>query len=64
MALRHGELPLPQIQISALSAPSADGMRHALVPTLECYQEHGAERVKIFPRSSRTTFMFQMTQDS
>lgn len=64
MALRHGELSLPQVHLSALSALPSDGMKHTLVPTLECYQEHGAERVMIFPRGSRTTFMFEMTQDA
>jgi hypothetical protein len=63
MALRHGELALPQVRLSALSTPASDGLKHQLVPTLECHQEHGAERVTIYPRASRTTFMFEMTQD-
>jgi hypothetical protein len=62
IALHHGEFYLPKISITALS--EADGevtMGGSLaVPSIETYQEHGAEKVLILPRGGRSTFVVGM----
>ena len=60
MALRHGELPLPYIRVSAYPA---EGKESATPPTLETYQEHGAERLLILPRGGRTTFFLTVGRE-
>ena len=61
IALHHGEFYLPKISITAL--PETGGavtMGSLAVPSIETYQEHGAEKVLILPRGGRTTFVVGM----
>ena len=61
IALHHGELYLPKVSITTLS--EADGivtMGSLAVPSIETYQEHGAEKVLILPRGGRSTFVVGM----
>ncbi|KAF8315574.1 hypothetical protein DL93DRAFT_834392 [Clavulina sp. PMI_390] len=55
IALRHGELPLPQITVERddglVDSPS---VRWAV--SCETYQEQGAERVTVLPRVAGSTF--------
>ncbi|KAL5529216.1 hypothetical protein ACEPAG_5190 [Sanghuangporus baumii] len=57
MALRHGELPLPAVRVSA---DPVEGQESAGPPSLETYQVHGAERLLILPRGGRTTFFLSV----
>lgn len=57
MAVRHGELPLPSVQISAYPLESSHS---TAPPTLETYQEHAAERLLVLPRGGRTTYFLNV----
>ena len=62
IALHHGEFYLPKISITALSETDGEvTMDGSLaVPSIETYQEHGAEKVLILPRGGRSTFVVGM----
>lgn len=55
MALRHGELPLPKINVFLLSSAADAGQSQPM--TLETYQVRGAEKLLILPRGGKTTFV-------
>lgn len=63
MALRHGELALPRILISALSPAGVGDPRTTAPLNVETYQVNGAEKVLILPRSGRTTFLLNVESD-
>lgn len=61
LALHHGELALPKINVSALPMTSHGAtMSSIAVPTTEVFQVHGAERTLILPRGGRSTFVVGM----
>jgi len=60
IALHHGEIPLPKVSITALPTTGLGTMSSMTVPSIETYQEHGAEKVLILPRGGRSTFVVGM----
>ncbi|KAI0724064.1 trafficking protein particle complex subunit 10 [Cerioporus squamosus] len=62
IALHHGELSLPKIEVTALPIPgdSQHRMRSSVVPGCETHQVHGAEKVLVLPRGGRSTFFVSM----
>ncbi|KAF8810122.1 hypothetical protein BYT27DRAFT_7135471 [Phlegmacium glaucopus] len=60
IALHHGEFPLPKVSITALPTAGLTSMSSMAVPSIETYQEHGAEKVLILPRGGRSTFVVGM----
>ena len=60
IALHHGEFYLPKVSITALSEEGVVTMGSLAVPSIETYQEHGAEKVLILPRGGRSTFVVGM----
>jgi len=60
IALHHGEFYLPKVSITALSVTGVVTMGSLAVPSIETYQEHGAEKVLILPRGGRSTFVVGM----
>jgi trafficking protein particle complex subunit 10 len=60
IALHHGEFYLPKVSITALSETGVVTMGSLAVPSIETYQEHGAEKVLILPRGGRSTFVVGM----
>ena len=60
MAVRHGEIPLPSVQVSAYPLEST---HTAAPPTLETYQAHAAERLLVLPRGGRTTYFLNVGGD-
>lgn len=61
MALRHGEIPLPDVRLLAFHL-EGDGNSSG-PPTLETYQVHGAERLLVLPRSGKTTYFLNVTRE-
>lgn len=61
MALRHGEIPLPKVFVTAFH--TREGSTSTPPPTLETYQQHGAEKVHILPRGGKTTFMVNVMRE-
>jgi hypothetical protein len=57
LALHHGELPLPKINVSALPVEGGTEIGSMSIPPTEAYQVHGAEKVLILPRGGRSTFV-------
>ncbi|KZT11270.1 uncharacterized protein LAESUDRAFT_809238 [Laetiporus sulphureus 93-53] len=64
IALRHGELSLPQVGITALPLSGDRRMGMSPTPSCETYQVHGAEKVLVLPRGGRTTFIIDMGHES
>ncbi|EJD05845.1 uncharacterized protein FOMMEDRAFT_79224 [Fomitiporia mediterranea MF3/22] len=60
MALRHGELSLPNVRVVAY--PS-DNNQSATPVSLEAYQVQGAERLLVLPRGGRTTFFLNVGRE-
>lgn len=61
IALHHGEFFLPKVSITALPMTGVVTMGGSMaVPSIETYQEHGAEKVLILPRGGRSTFVVGM----
>ncbi|KJA20255.1 hypothetical protein HYPSUDRAFT_142413 [Hypholoma sublateritium FD-334 SS-4] len=60
IALHHGEFALPRVTITALPMSGAVTMGSMAVPSIETYQEHGAEKILVLPRGGRTTFVVSM----
>lgn len=60
IALRHGEFFLPKVSITALPIADVVTMGSLAIPSIETYQEHGAEKVLILPRGGRSTFVVGM----
>ncbi|KAH8117364.1 trafficking protein particle complex subunit 10, partial [Phellopilus nigrolimitatus] len=61
MALRHGEIPLPKVLVTAF--PPLNGGSSITPPSLETYQVHGAERLLVLPRAGRTTFFLNVGRE-
>jgi len=60
IALHHGEFFLPKVSVTALPIAGATAMGSLAVPSIETYQVHGAEKVRILPRGGRSTFVVGM----
>ena len=61
IALHHGEFFLPKVSITALPVGGGVATMGSLaIPSIETYQEHGAEKVLILPRGGRSTFVVGM----
>jgi trafficking protein particle complex subunit 10 len=60
IALHHGEFFLPKVSITALPVSGVVTMGSLAIPSIETYQEHGAEKVLILPRGGRSTFVVGM----
>ncbi len=60
IALHHGEFALPKVTITALPMSGAVTMGSMAIPSIETYQEHGAEKILVLPRGGRTTFVVSM----
>ena len=58
IALHHGELTLPKIDVKPL--PLAGGGMTGVLPNTDTHQAHGAETVLVLPRGGRTTFVVGM----
>lgn len=51
---------MPKVSITALPVTGVVTMGSLDVPSIETYQEHGAEKVLILPRGGRSTFVVGM----
>lgn len=65
IALHHGELSLPRATVTPLPSDTradveGQEMSASVLPSIESYQEHGAERVLVLPRGGRSTFVVGM----
>ncbi|KAJ8522932.1 hypothetical protein ONZ45_g562 [Pleurotus djamor] len=58
IALHHGELELPKVNLQAL--PLQGRGLHASAPSMDVHQVHGAEKVLVLPRGGRSTFVVEM----
>ncbi|GJJ15396.1 hypothetical protein Clacol_009672 [Clathrus columnatus] len=62
--LHHGELALPQVNITPLpvgdSGGGAGAMSSKILPSVEVYQKHGAERIIVLPPGGPTTFVVDL----
>ncbi|KAG8828096.1 hypothetical protein FRC17_007623 [Serendipita sp. 399] len=61
--LHHGELALPMVVISALSAAKGSDGQNQELPSIETYHVHAAQRILVLPRGGRTTFVVGMGGD-
>jgi len=62
IALHHGEISLPKVDVKALPIDGEAAMRPLALPSTETYQLHGAERVLVLPRGGRSTFALTMQE--
>ncbi|EIW85047.1 hypothetical protein CONPUDRAFT_47585 [Coniophora puteana RWD-64-598 SS2] len=60
IALRHGELTMPNVIVHALPSTTTLG---TVVPSVDVCQVHGANKLLILPRGGRNTFMVGMGHD-
>ncbi|KAF8968386.1 trafficking protein particle complex subunit 10 [Flammula alnicola] len=60
IALHHGEFALPKVNITALPMAGMVTMGSMAIPSIETYQEHGAQKVLVLPRGGRSTFVVGM----
>ncbi|KAJ7582878.1 trafficking protein particle complex subunit 10 [Mycena floridula] len=60
IALHHGELALPKVNVSASPLVGELTMGSMAIPNTEAYQAHGAEKVMVLPRGGRSTFLVGM----
>lgn len=60
MALRHGEIPMPKVNVMLLSSGEESSRRSSPPLTLECYQVRGAEKLMILPRVGKTSFVLNV----
>ncbi|KLO12624.1 hypothetical protein SCHPADRAFT_998021 [Schizopora paradoxa] len=60
MALRHGEIPMPKVNVMLLSSGEEPSQRSSTPLTLECYQVRGAEKLTILPRVGKTSFVLNV----
>jgi len=59
IALHHGELTLPEIDVKPLPL-AGDGMATSVFPNIDTHQAHGAETILVLPRGGRSTFVVGM----
>ncbi|KAF8136643.1 trafficking protein particle complex subunit 10 [Boletus edulis] len=59
IALHHGELTLPKIEVKPLPL-TGDGMTTNGLPNTDTHQTHGAETILVLPRGGRSTFVVGM----
>ncbi|KAG6376390.1 trafficking protein particle complex subunit 10 [Boletus reticuloceps] len=59
IALHHGELTLPKIEVKPLPL-AGDGMTTNVFPNTDTHQTHGAETILVLPRGGRSTFVVGM----
>ena len=59
IALHHGELTLPKIDVKPLPL-AGDGMTTNVFPNTDTHQAHGAETILVLPRGGRSTFVIGM----
>ncbi|OJA10941.1 hypothetical protein AZE42_04658 [Rhizopogon vesiculosus] len=59
IALHHGEITLPKVDVRPLPV-STQGSMGSTVPSADTSQAHGAEKVLILPRGGRTTYIVGM----
>ena len=60
VALHHGLLPLPKINVSVLHSTSDTSMGSYVVPSIDTHEIHGAEKILVLPRGGRSTFVVEM----
>ncbi|KAG1756516.1 trafficking protein particle complex subunit 10 [Suillus paluster] len=59
IALHHGEITLPKVDVRPLPISTQGSMR-STVPSADTCQVHGAEKVLILPRGGRSTYIVGM----
>jgi len=59
IALHHGELTLPKIDVKPLPL-AGNGMSTSIFPNTDTHQAHGAETILVLPRGGRSTFVVGM----
>lgn len=59
IALHHGELTLPKIDVKPLLL-AGDGMTTSVFPSTDTHQAHGAKTILVLPRGGRSTFVVGM----
>lgn len=59
IALHHGEISLPKVDVRPLPIPTQASMEPT-VPSADTCQVHGAEKVLILPRGGRNTYIVGM----
>ncbi|KAH7923870.1 hypothetical protein BV22DRAFT_1113164 [Leucogyrophana mollusca] len=60
IALRHGELALPKVNVRPLPLSNVAGMGSTNLPSADTHQVHGAEKIMVLPRGGRSTFVVGM----
>ena len=63
IALRHGEMALPKVSVTARPVTGEMTMGSMAIPSTETHQVHGAEKVLALPASGRSTFVVAMGAD-
>jgi len=62
IALHHGELALPKVNVKPLPIVEDESMPTVL-PSGDTHQSRGAATVLVLPRGGRSTFIFEMGAD-
>ncbi|KIJ16879.1 hypothetical protein PAXINDRAFT_162498 [Paxillus involutus ATCC 200175] len=60
IALHHGELTLPKIDVKPLPLVGDGTMASMILPSADTHQVHGAEIILVLPRGGRSTFVVGM----
>lgn len=63
IALHHGELALPKVNVKPLPIMEDESMPTVL-PSGDTHQSRGATTVLVLPRGGRSTFIFEMGADT
>ena len=59
IALHHGEITLPKVEVRPLPI-TTQGSMGSTVPSADTCQVHGAEKILILPRGGRSTYIVGM----
>ncbi|KIJ69219.1 hypothetical protein HYDPIDRAFT_80628 [Hydnomerulius pinastri MD-312] len=60
IALHHGELTLPKIDVKPLPLAGDGTMASMVLPSADTHQVHGAQTILVLPRGGRSTFVVGM----
>ncbi|KAF9227601.1 hypothetical protein BS17DRAFT_746219 [Gyrodon lividus] len=60
IALHHGELTMPKIEVKPLPLMGDGTMASVVLPSADTHQVHGAETILVLPRGGRSTFVVGM----
>ncbi|KAF9246256.1 trafficking protein particle complex subunit 10 [Melanogaster broomeanus] len=64
IALHHGELALPKVDVKPLPLAGDGTMASMVSPSADTHQVHGAEKILVLPRGGRSTFVVGMGSEN